>query len=282
MSHTPHSAKDIGSHRNKWWNQDFIDLLVNRSVSGKSHRLLDAGCGAGHWTISLLSSLQNVESVTCLDMEKEWICSAKENVQRAFSGIEVHTCETDVHSIPIESKQFDITTCQTLLMHCEDPKAALCELLRVTKDDGMLILVEPVNILNRMRFSQAITLLSPEQAATLLKSWMYYHRGLQVSKMGNHDLAITLPSLLNSIGHNQFQVYQNDCVLLSSGGADTSSIRSEIDQCNYHEIATIGGADQDEIEGFLKVTSLFDEILAKSNIQFPEALSMYIYVVSKF
>lgn len=281
MNHTPHSAKDIGNHRNEWWNQDFIDLIVRRSVEGESLRLLDAGCGAGHWTISLLSSLQSVESVTCLDMEKEWICSAKENVQRTFNGIEVLTCETDVHSIPIESKQFDITTCQTLLMHCKDPKAALCELLRVTKDDGVLILVEPVNILNRVRFSQAITLLSPEHAANLMKSWMYYHRGLQVNKAGNHDIAISLPSLLNSIGHNRFQVYQNDRVLLSKGEVEFSSLRSEIDQCNYREIAMLGGANQYEIDDFLKVASLFDEKLAKSNIQYPEPLSMYIYVVRK-
>lgn len=281
MRHTPHSAKDIGDHRNEWWNQDFIELIVSRSVESKSHRILDAGCGAGHWTISLLSSLQDVHSVTCLDMETEWIRSAKENVQNAFRNIEVHACKADVHLIPIESKQFDITTCQTLLMHCKDPRAALCELLRVTKDDGILILIEPINILNRMRFPQAISLLSPEQAATLLKSWMYYHKGLIENMDGNHDIAITLPSLLSSIENTQFQAYSNDRILLPKKKAGISSIRSEIEQCNYHEIAMKGGANKEEIEDFLKVAYLFDEILEKDNILFPEALSMYIYLVKK-
>src|SRR5262249_1726115 len=40
---------------------------------------------------------------------------------------------------------FDLVTCQTVLIHVADPRAAIREMLRVTKPGGQIIVAEPNN-----------------------------------------------------------------------------------------------------------------------------------------
>ena len=44
-----HSEDYFGEQRNFWWNSDFINLLSQRWQLHRVSRMLDVGCGVGHW-----------------------------------------------------------------------------------------------------------------------------------------------------------------------------------------------------------------------------------------
>jgi ubiquinone/menaquinone biosynthesis C-methylase UbiE len=45
----PHSAEYFGDTRDFWWNSDFLELMGKRLQFGNMKKILDVGCGVGHW-----------------------------------------------------------------------------------------------------------------------------------------------------------------------------------------------------------------------------------------
>src|SRR4029079_1327620 len=52
----------------------------------------------------------------------------------------------EAQRLPFPDSSFDLTTCQTLLIHLPDPGAAIAEMLRVTKPGGLVAVAEPNNL----------------------------------------------------------------------------------------------------------------------------------------
>ncbi len=55
--------------------------------------------------------------------------------------------KADAESLPFADDSFDAVTCQTVLIHLENPLDALREMKRVLKPDGILICAEPNNLM---------------------------------------------------------------------------------------------------------------------------------------
>ncbi len=92
-------------------------------------KVLDVGCGAGHYLRSLRSRLDKNINYTGLDQTKYSIALAK----RAF-GKTAEFFTGDIFDLPFADKSFDIVTCNNVLLHLPPPPAkALAELVRVAK-----------------------------------------------------------------------------------------------------------------------------------------------------
>ncbi|MEM9805114.1 MAG: class I SAM-dependent methyltransferase [Cyanobacteria bacterium P01_D01_bin.56] len=97
---------------------------------------IDVGCGIG-FLAEVLHELYPESNGLGIDASKELIAAAK---RRTIKGIEFQ--HGNVYEIAAADNTYDLTACQTLLIHLKDPKAAILEMLRVTK--GRLLIIEPV------------------------------------------------------------------------------------------------------------------------------------------
>jgi ubiquinone/menaquinone biosynthesis C-methylase UbiE len=117
--------------------KDIIEKLSPR----KGEKLLDAGCGSG----ILLSELVRVTEIMGIGID--------------FSGKEIEIAKThfpyisfrvgSVESIAFPDRSFDRVLCYGVLLYVENWKPALHELLRVSKDDGMILLGDLPSIRHR-------------------------------------------------------------------------------------------------------------------------------------
>lgn len=90
-------------------------------------RLLDAGCGDGHYARALAGA---GHVVTALDLSPALLTQV---------GNEVQTVQGSVEALPFPAAHFDAALCLTVLEWVSDPVAALRELRRVLVPGGVLL-----------------------------------------------------------------------------------------------------------------------------------------------
>jgi len=99
-------------------------------------RLLDAGCGTGHFTADLQ---ERVASVVALDASSKMLEYARRKhcIHELVQG--------DVETLPFVADSFDTVVMFTVLEFLEEPRAALAEILRILKPSGQFV----IGFLNR-------------------------------------------------------------------------------------------------------------------------------------
>ncbi len=137
----PHSAEYFGDQRDFWWNRDFIELMAKRWRLDQVSLGLDVGSGVGHWGRVLEPHLPAQAQLIGLEREPKWVDEAK---RRARSN-KLSYQQGDATKLAFADATFDLVTCQTVLIHLPDAKAALAEMLRVLKPGGLLAVAEPNN-----------------------------------------------------------------------------------------------------------------------------------------
>ena len=209
----PHSAEFFGEQRDFWWNRDFLDLMARRWRLDEVSSLADIGCGVGHWSRLLYSYLRPHARLAGVDREPRWVAEAAENFRRAFPGVSPDLYsfhEGDATKLPLPDESFDTVTCQTVLMHLADPKAALREMLRILRPGGLLICVEPNNMLNLMAPSSITDDEPVEVIVRRFEFWLRQHRGRMAAGEGNHSIGELLPGYFAELGLRDIAVHQAD------------------------------------------------------------------------
>ena len=97
-------------------------------------RVLDLGCGVGSFSALLAARSMRV---TCTDVSEGNV----EAVRRRHP--ELPAVRADATALPFDEDAFDAVVLMEVLEHVEDDRAALSELRRVVRDDGLLILSVP-------------------------------------------------------------------------------------------------------------------------------------------
>lgn len=104
-----------------------------------ANRLLDVGCGTGHW--SAFFSTRGFE-VTGVDIAPEMIAAARaKRITNASFQV------ADAHALPFHDGRFDVTAAITTLEFVRDSEAVLREMARCTSSPGGTILVGVLNAL---------------------------------------------------------------------------------------------------------------------------------------
>ncbi len=102
------------------------------------YRLMDVGCGTGHFLLSLQKRLDSATgSLGGLDFSSVAIARARELLPDASFS------EADIYSIPYADDQYDVVTCIETLEHLKKPELALSELARICKPSGRLVITVP-------------------------------------------------------------------------------------------------------------------------------------------
>lgn len=155
----PHSLFDFGpvAHEYERWygtpagrmhdriqKQDVRTLL--RPARGHE-RLLDVGCGTGHWSAFFLSLGYEVRGV---DLSGEMIAAARTAVPGCTFDV------ADACDLPFEDASFDVVACMATLEFLSDPAAGVREMARCVKPGGSLLIgtLNRLAPLNRHRLSK--------------------------------------------------------------------------------------------------------------------------------
>ena len=103
--------------------------------------ILDAGCGTGLETVRLARLVGSSGNVIGLDASRNLLAEASRRAQGSRLPIEYR--EGDVQQLPFPDNYFDVARAERLFLYLTDPRQALAELVRVTKSDGSVYVIEP-------------------------------------------------------------------------------------------------------------------------------------------
>jgi SAM-dependent methyltransferase len=197
----PHSAIYFGDARDHWWNDDFLDLIAERIDLARHRRVLDVGCGYGHWTRLWLSRLSPEAEVTGVDREARSLAEARARTDAfaAAKGLPVKTTwqEASVESLPFPDGCFDLVTAQTVLLHVRDVGVAIDEMTRVLAPGGLLLLAEPDNLAGTMAAHVTSPDLDVPRALRALELEMRIQRGKFLCGDGFNSAGEILPTHLD-------------------------------------------------------------------------------------
>lgn len=206
----PHSAEYFGESRDHWWNADFLQLIGERLQLREARHVLDVGCGVGHWGRALAPVLAADARVTGVDREPAWIAKAAAHAEAIGLGERFSYQEGDALALPFADGTFDLVTCQTVLIHLEDPRRALREMLRVLEPGGTILVTEPNNFANGAIGSNLTEELSVEEIVDRLRFDLTVQRGKQALGLGFNSLGDVVPGYLAEVGAEDVRVYLSD------------------------------------------------------------------------
>lgn len=211
MGDKGHSEEYFGEFRDFWWNQDYIELLAKRWNLNNRSTLLDVGCGLCHWSKMFCSYLKQPAKVVALDNDSKW-AKGNENVRDYFRNqqVDLEFIEGNAYQIPFPDDSFDIVTCQTVLIHLEDPLRAVTEMKRVLKKGGLLICAEPNNIAGTLVRSSMMAEESIEETLDRVKFSLIYEKGKKKLGEGDSSFGDLLPGCFIEAGLKEIKVYQSD------------------------------------------------------------------------
>jgi ubiquinone/menaquinone biosynthesis C-methylase UbiE len=146
-----------------------MDVRHFLGPAGPGARLLDIGCGTGHWS-RFFATLGY--TVTGIDIALEMVQFAR---GRKMSGVSVHVAEAT--ALPFQNASFDVVAAMATLEFVTEPEAVLREMARCVTSSGRM-LVGSLNRLadiNRERLAEkeepylSGRLYSPDELAEMLR-----------------------------------------------------------------------------------------------------------------
>jgi len=258
-----HSEDYFGDYRDYWWNADFVQLMASRLRWDAARNILEVGSGAGHWARTIAPHLSRGSRLTCIDSDPKWADSqASWHGPVEAQGIEVQIKLAAAQAIPFPDGEFDFVTCQTLLIHLDEPRDCISEMLRVLKHGGLLLCVEPDNFGTCTGASSLSDSSSLEEEAAAFKFNLARERGRKVLGLGDASLGGILPGLLTSAGLKDVQVHLSDKAIplfppynvpeqrAMLGDTETwFESAADFDREQAVEFFVAGGGDPDEFDG---------------------------------
>jgi len=205
-----HSSEYLGPWRESLWNADFLALMAQRWDLKTVQSVLEVGSGAGHWSRALATVLPPEASLVGVDREDDWVNVATRRAQEAGLDEKLRYFEGDGETLPFLDDSMDMVTCQTVLMHVQSAPQVLNEMLRVLRPGGLLVLVEPNNLIQGLVMDN---LKANDDVPTLVEAIAFQltcERGKAARGEGDNSIGDRLPALLNSAGLDDIQVYSSD------------------------------------------------------------------------
>jgi malonyl-CoA O-methyltransferase len=112
--------------------------------------VLDAGCGTG---LMFDYTANRAKAIVGLDISRKTLLFAKEYA-KAFSN--VHLVCADVDYMPFGEKLFSHAYAMTLIQNSPNPLVALQEIIRVSKDNAIVVVTGLKKVFSKKRFEDLI------------------------------------------------------------------------------------------------------------------------------
>jgi SAM-dependent methyltransferase len=205
-----HSAEHFGDTRDHWWHFDFLRLMAKRWRLDAVRDVLDVGCGVGHWGMLLASVMSEEARVVGIDREPTWVEEARTRAAARGLGDRFSYRLGEAQRLPFPDDSFDLTTCQTVLIHVPDPRAAVAEMVRVTKPGGLVVVAEPNNLTESLLLDSISNQASIDDIVELVRFQLTCERGKIALGEGDNSLGDRVPGLFVELGLADVDVHVND------------------------------------------------------------------------
>ncbi|WP_053080195.1 class I SAM-dependent methyltransferase [Methylobacterium variabile] len=210
-SRSPHSLEYFGEDRDYFWNDDYLDLLAARLNFAQVRSVLDVGCGIGHWTRLVAKRLADGVSVTGIDRETAHITEFRRAMAPlAARGITVAGIRANAYALPVPTGTADLVTCQTLLLHLQDPSRALAEMVRAARPGGLVLCVEPNNLVARLPVTCLMHGMEDDAVVRLAEFAFRHTIGRTRRGLGDECIGERLPGLFAAAGLGEIRVWLCD------------------------------------------------------------------------
>ena len=174
-------------------------------------RVLDVGCGQGHWGQALAHVLPRDSTVVGIDRERDWVTAAQRRSEAlAYLPITFEYAVGDILAIDLGIDTFDLVTCQTVLIHIDRPLDALGAMLRVLRPNGWIVCAEPNNLVGAVTFDSRAWESQLESLPDDVELTWRCELGKARLGEGFNSAGELLPGWLASLGVQSLQVYMSD------------------------------------------------------------------------
>lgn len=120
-----------------------LELLTEASkiIVPNAKNLLDIGCGAGNYTLKMLTKIPNL-NCTLNDLSKPMLDKAKERVSSQTNG-EIEVLQGDIREVDFKENHYDIILAGAVLHHLRDDndwETTFIKLYKLLKPGGCLMI----------------------------------------------------------------------------------------------------------------------------------------------
>lgn len=162
--------------------QEVIQFLSARLFLLARSRLADFGCGGGYFTALLAEKIGPGGLVFAVDIQASALAETKE-LSELFAFQNIRFYQADIKKTPFEDQFFEAIFLSQVLFQASAREAILDEAVRVLKNKGLLIIIEPEQPLLFLPQQSAAGLVMPkEQLLELCRP-----RGLNVLAQRNFE-----------------------------------------------------------------------------------------------
>ena len=172
-----------------WWDkahQRVYDSFCRKFISGKKGKLLDVGCGLGYF-VKKVSSYPDWE-VYGYEISPAAVNYAKQNLglKNVFAG--------RVEDSKFPAKSFDIITLWDVLEHIAEPDPFLSYLSSLLKEEGILFLHTPNNVIQlpKARLKKMLKGMNPQTHYLEAKDHMHLYSMKNLKKLLQRNFFATV------------------------------------------------------------------------------------------
>ncbi|MGC8981353.1 MAG: class I SAM-dependent methyltransferase [Minisyncoccia bacterium] len=122
--------------------KEVIDILTQNFFIKKGDKIAEFGCGGGYFTVLLAEKVGAEGKIYAIDILEDAINETKELID-LFGYKNVVYLKSNVKKLPYDENSFDVVFISQLLFQNEEYEKILEEGLRILKDGGYLIILEP-------------------------------------------------------------------------------------------------------------------------------------------
>jgi SAM-dependent methyltransferase len=222
--------------------------------------------------------LASPAKITAIDSDPKW-AKGSGALAKEFTALNatLDVQQGDAHRLPFADASFDVVTCQTVLIHVNDPVAALREMARVVKPGGAVICAEPCNLASTAFVSAPTESASIDERCDDYRYLLLCERGKIAAGEGDSSLGSSLAHLFQLAGLSNVQSYLSDKaypLLPPYGGEESSASVTEILDSLASERAELAHQQDDRwIDGLQdKGAKDFVERYRRENAHFAKTL----------
>ncbi len=197
-----------------------LELITEaaKRINPAASNLLDIGCGAGNYTLMMLSKISNLQC-TMVDLSKPMLNKAYERVS-TFTSNKVQIIQGDIRTVELSNDHFDIILAGAVLHHLrddEDWETTFNKLYGLLKPGGCLmisdLITQDTEVLNNYTWEKYGDYLESIGGAAYRKKVLDYVVKEDSPRSINYQL-----DLMKKVGFSQVEILHKNLCFAAFGG----------------------------------------------------------------
>ena len=197
-----------------------LELITEaaKRINSAATTLLDIGCGAGNYTLMMLSKIPNLQC-SMVDLSKPMLDKAYERVSAATSN-KVQIIQGDIRNVELPNNHFDILLAGAVLHHLrddEDWETTFTKLYQLLKPGGCLmisdLITQDTEILNHYTWEKYGDYLESIGGKEYRQKVLDYVAKEDSPRSLNYQLG-----LMKKVGFSQVEILHKNLCFAAFGG----------------------------------------------------------------